>query len=151
MQFIPYLFLGLTIWVLVLSIFLFWIFDFFRKLTTKTGGGSLIEILKRVLIKEEENAQSLRSLKKDIGNIVEEDRRHIQKVGLERFNPFKEMGGGHSFSLSLLDGKNRGVILTGLHARERTRVYIKKVESGKSDLELSKEEKRALEIALKNG
>ena len=61
-----------------------------------------------------------------------------------RFNPFSEMGGDHSFSVALLDGHDTGIIITGLHTRERTRVYIKPVNKGKSEYDLSKEELKAL-------
>jgi hypothetical protein len=65
-------------------------------------------------------------------------------VGLIRFNPFNEIGGDHSFSLAILDGGDNGIIITGLHTRDRTRIYAKQVNKGKSDLELSTEEQKAL-------
>jgi hypothetical protein len=61
-----------------------------------------------------------------------------------RFNPFSELGGDHSFCLALLDDRDTGVVLTGLHTRERTRFYMKDITNGKSSLELSNEEKKAL-------
>ena len=51
---------------------------------------------------------------------------HIQKVGLVRFNPFKDTGGDQSFILSLIDGKDTGVIISGLYSRSGTRWYAKK-------------------------
>jgi hypothetical protein len=57
------------------------------------------------------------------------------------------MGGDHSFSLALLDAHLTGFIITGLHTRERTRVYIKKIEEGKCKQDLSKEEREALKKA----
>jgi len=68
-------------------------------------------------------------------------------VSLVRFNPFSEMGGDHSFSLALLDAHLTGFIVTGLHTRERTRVYIKKIDGGKCKQDLSKEEREALKKA----
>lgn len=70
---------------------------------------------------------------------------HIQKIGLVRFNPFKDTGGDQSFILSLVDGNDTGVIISGLYARSGTRWYAKKVIKGKSvEHELSEEEKKAL-------
>jgi len=58
--------------------------------------------------------------------------------------------GDHSFSLALLDGKDTGVVITGLHTRERTRVYMKAIKAGKGEHELSEDEKKALAKALKS-
>jgi hypothetical protein len=67
---------------------------------------------------------------------------------LLRFNPFSDTGGEQSFVLSLLDGGGNGILLTSLHGRGMTRIYAKRVIAGKSDQELSAEEKKALSQAL---
>ena len=70
---------------------------------------------------------------------------HIQKIGLVRFNPFKDTGGDQSFILSLVDGNDTGVIISGLFARTGTRWYAKRIVKGKSlEHDLSEEEKKAL-------
>lgn len=93
--------------------------------------------------------------KKDIDNlklycdkIQKDGLLHIQKIGLVRFNPFKDTGGDQSFILSLVDGNDTGVIISGLYARSGTRWYAKRVVKGKSiEHELSDEEVRALKEA----
>lgn len=93
--------------------------------------------------------------KKDISGLknycqrIENDGKfHIQKVGLVRYNPFKDTGGDQSFILSLVDGNNTGVVISGLYSRSGTRWYAKKVVDGKgADYDLSDEEKRALKDA----
>jgi hypothetical protein len=67
-----------------------------------------------------------------------------------RFNPFKELGGDHSFSLAILDSHDSGIVITSLHTRDRTRVYMKDIKKGKSESELSAEEKSALTSAEKS-
>lgn len=74
---------------------------------------------------------------------------NVQKIGLVRFNPFNETGGDHSFSLALLDGNGNGFVMTGLHTRERTRLYIKPIRNLKSEYELSQEEQKAIKEALR--
>jgi len=75
----------------------------------------------------------------------------IQKVGLYRYNPFDDLGGDQSFSLSILDQTNSGVILTSLHHRNFTRIYAKPVKNGEEDsITLSKEEKSAIVKAIKH-
>ena len=56
----------------------------------------------------------------------------VHKVGVVRFNPFKDFGGDQSFSIALLDGHNNGVVISSLHTREGNRVYAKPVTKGKS-------------------
>ena len=138
----------LSFWVLVLTVVLVWIFNYFRRLTREVNRGNLVKILEAVLEKEAKNSLTVSKLSKDLEKAREEGISYVQKLGLVRFNPFSEMGGDHSFSLALLDGRESGIILTGLHTRERTRVYIKKVKRGKSEYELSNEEKKALKSAL---
>lgn len=58
--------------------------------------------------------------------------RSVHKVGIIRFNPFKDLGGDQSFSIALLDGQSNGVVISGLHTREGNRVYAKPVEKGKA-------------------
>ena len=86
-------------------------------------------------------------INKRLASLELDGERHIQKVGLVRFNPFKELGGDHSFSLAILDGKDSGVVITGLHTRDRTRIYMKEVIMGESKHDLSSEEKKAVETA----
>ena len=136
-------------WLAILSIAFLLFLNFFRKLTKGTKEDELIKVLGRILKVQEENSASISAAEKEIKRIDWEAKCHVQKVGIVRFNPFKEIGGDHSFSLALLNGENSGVIVTCLHTRERTRVYMKGINKSKSELELSSEEKKALEKAIK--
>lgn len=132
------------IWLIFISIVLYKIFALFNKLTKGLEVTDLKTILEKVLVKQTGNEKIIAELTKRI-NIVESDGKlHVQKVGLIRFNPFKELGGDHSFSLAILDGEDSGVVITSLHTRDRTRVYMKAIKDGKSDTDLSGEEKKAL-------
>lgn len=149
MQNVLYIVVG--IWLILLSLVVGYIFSQFSRLTKGVKQGDLIKILKKVFDTEEKNKKSIVALIKEIKRIDEEKLSSVQKVGLVRFNPFRELGGDHSFAIALLDGKNTGIILTGLHTRERTRVYIKEVNKGVSKLSLSKEEEKAIKNALGKG
>lgn len=70
-----------------------------------------------------------------------------QKIGIVKYNAFKEMGGKLSFSLCLLDDENNGFILTSMHTREGCYTYVKEIIKGESFVVLSTEERRALEEA----
>lgn len=70
-----------------------------------------------------------------------------QKIGIIKYDAFKEMGGKLSFSLCLLDDENNGFILTSMHTREGCYTYVKEIIKGESFVILSTEERRALEEA----
>lgn len=146
-----FIILGIVaVWLLGLTIFVVLQTRFFNRLTKDAKGKGLKSVLERILKEQKKSGKDISALEKELATYKKEGKLHVQKVGLVRFNPFKELGGDHSFSLAILDGKDTGVIVTGLHTRERTRVYAKEVKNGKSQIELSKEEKQALDKALKS-
>jgi hypothetical protein len=103
--------------------------------------------------------QRLDGLQKDIQGVATRTRgleasgRHaFQRAGLVRFNPFREDTGGNlSFALALLDADDNGIVLSSLHSRQNTRVYIKAITAGHSDQALSEEETEALRQAHSSG
>lgn len=68
----------------------------------------------------------------------------LQKQGrgikLVRFNPFKEVGGSHSFAVAIVNEEGDGVVFSSLYSRERMSVFAKPLAKGKSDVELTPEE-----------
>lgn len=127
-----------------------WIFRFFKTLSKDLKTKNLTALLTELSHKEDANATAIKLFAREIAQFKEDNISHMQKYGFVRFNPFNDMGGDHSFCLALLDGHHTGFILTGLHTRDRTRVYVKYIKRGKSEYDLSKEEKKALESALKD-
>jgi hypothetical protein len=75
----------------------------------------------------------------------------LQKVGVVRFNPFKDMGGDQSFSIALLDFQNNGLVISSIYSREGNRVYTKPIKNGESEYQLSDEEKEAISRAMGSG
>jgi len=72
-----------------------------------------------------------------------------QKISIVRFNPFGDTGGDQSFTLAVLDSHDSGYVLTSIHGREGTRVYVKPIDYGESKYKLSAEEQQALSQAAK--
>jgi hypothetical protein len=138
------------IWLLVLSILWYRYFVLFNKLARGVEVTDLKKVLEKLLAEGKDNTKDIKDIGSRIDCLEEDGRNHIQKVGLIRFNPFKELGGDHSFSLAILDAHDSGVIITGLHTRDRTRVYMKDIKRGASVVELSAEEKKALASAQKS-
>lgn len=136
-------------WLLVLTFLVWKIYALFNKLSRGVEVTDIKKLLEKVLASETQNKKDVTDAFRKISYLEEDGKLHIQKVGLSRFNPFKELGGDHSFCIAILDGQDSGIIITSLHTRDRTRVYMKDIKKGKSSSELSAEEKKALAIAQK--
>lgn len=90
--------------------------------------------------------QELFEISNKIHNLTQ---RSVHKVGIIRFNPFKDIGGDQSFALALLDGKDNGITISSLHTREGTRIYSKPITKGESEkYTLTEEEKSAIKAAI---
>lgn len=99
---------------------------------------------------------------KDVRKLKEHDMRHkkdiaeikhimlscFQKVGIVKYDAFREMGGQLSFSIALLDQKDNGFVMNSVHSASSSYVYTKEIENGQSAIELSDEEREALQIAI---
>lgn len=135
----------LFIWLAALTFLFYSLYTHYNKLIKGTDPKNLKEILEDLLETAENNKKNIAFLKIKYDTILEDGKFHIQKIGLSRFNPFKDTGGDQSFILSLLDAKNTGVIISGLYSRAGTRWYAKRVEKGKGvEHELSDEEIKSL-------
>jgi len=139
------------VWLFTLSIFFWRVLQHYNRLTKGTSEKSLKAVLDNLLKEVELNKKDTEYLKEYSARIEKDGLLHIQKVGLVRFNPFKDTGGDQSFILSLIDGNDTGVIISGLYSRSGTRWYAKRVANGKGiEHELSEEEKKALREASVN-
>ena len=74
-----------------------------------------------------------------------------QKIGLVKYDAFKEIGGKLSFALALLDKNNTGLILNAVHSRDNCFLYLKEIVKGESYVVLSQEEVEALRKAVNFG
>jgi len=136
------------VWLLSLSFFFWRILQHYNRLTNGVSEKGLKAVLDNLLKESELNKKDIEYLKEYSARIEKDGLLHIQKVGLIRFNPFRDTGGDQSFILSLIDGNDNGVIISGLYSRSGTRWYAKRVANGKGiEHELSEEEKKALREA----
>lgn len=72
----------------------------------------------------------------------------FHKLGIVKYDAFKEMGGNLSFALCLLDDTNTGFILNTMHGRDSSYTYIKEIIKGEAYATLGEEEKEALDKAM---
>lgn len=151
-----YFLLGILIAVVVLFFLMIFLCYKYSKLQKnynrfikKVGNGENIqEDLENFMYKvdkvEKQNAEILGNCSQ-LSNELE---KCIQKIGIIRYNAFKDTGSDLSFALAMLDDKNNGVVLNGIYSREMSNIYAKPVENGKSNYTLSEEEKMAIDKAI---
>lgn len=145
--------LGLNIILLIVFIMVlikvFAINKKYKDFMQKLGNGKDIEedlenYMYRVERVEKQNAEITDFIQK-LDNDFEKS---IQKVGIVRYNAYKDTGSDLSFTLAMLDENNNGVVLNGIYSRETSNIYAKPVENGKSTYILSEEEQEAIRRAI---
>ena len=123
----------------------------YRDFMKKIGNGKNIEedletFMYRVERVERQNSE----ISAYINNLDEDLKKCIQKVGIVRYNAFKDTGSDLSFALALLDDENNGVVLNGIYSREMSNIYAKPIEHGKSTYTISEEESQAIKKAIES-
>jgi hypothetical protein len=138
----------LVVWTTVITYLLITLRSQISIFTKSGERASLPRILEGMTRDIEKAEVSVGELAKRITSLEKDGKLHIQKIGLLRFNPFKDTGGEQSFVLSLVDNEDTGIVLSGLYSRSGTRWYAKKVKHGKGlEVELSDEEQKAVALA----
>ena len=121
----------------------------YRSFMKKIGKGENIEDNLKLYINRVEKVEKEN---KEIENYCEalnkEIAKTIKKVGIVRYNAFKDTGSDLSFTLALLNEHNDGVVLNGIYSREMSNIYAKPVKGGKSKYTLSEQEEEAINKAI---
>ncbi len=84
-------------------------------------------------------------INKHLENIDGKLAKTIRKVETVRFNPFLDAGSNQSFAIAFMNDENDGVVISSLYARDRMSIFAKPIKNGKSEYDLSTEEKEVLE------
>lgn len=86
--------------------------------------------------------------KKDIRTLYKNMESAFQKVGIVKYDAFRQMGGQLSFSLALLDENNNGFVLNSVHSTDGCYTYTKEIINGECSISLGEEEQKALSMAM---
>ena len=117
----------------------------------KIGNGNNLDELLKIYIQDVEAVKRDNSEIKDYYTKLDSDIAScVQKVGLVRYNAFRDVGSDLSFAVALLDRNNNGVVLNGLYGSESSNIYAKPIKNKTSNYQLSDEEEYAIEIAEQN-
>ncbi|MDF2942834.1 MAG: putative rane protein [Herbinix sp.] len=121
----------------------------YKKFMTGASGENLEgQVIARFADIDKMKADTIK-INEEIAKIKENLLVTYQKVGVVKYDAFKEMGGKLSFVLALLDKNNNGILLNSVHSsREGCYTYLKEIIKGESFLELSDDEKKALNQAI---
>ena len=119
------------------------------KFMKKLGNGDNVDEMLRTYIGV---VQKVENKNEELSSYCEKLDKHIekctQKIGMVRYNAFRDTGSDLSFALALLDENNNGVVLNGIYARDMSNIYAKPIEKGVSKYILSEEEKEAISRAM---
>ena len=152
---LPFILIGMFVLILVLLTLNIILFIRIKRINSSAelffsgkNGKDLEEVInsqEKAILKTEKDIKELFDGYEKIFNIAAKG---IQKVGVVRYNPFKDMGGNQSFSIALLDRNDTGLLITTLATRDGARVFSKTVTNGdNADFPLIEEEKKAIKAA----
>lgn len=116
---------------------------------SKLGKGNNIdEMLQQYVQKVENIEKENEEIKKYCEQLNNKSNQCIRKIGLVRYNAYKDTGSNLSFALAILNDDNTGVVFNGIYSRDSSNIYCKTVNKGTSEYALSKEEIEAIGKAV---
>ncbi len=79
--------------------------------------------------------------------LAEKTRNAYSRVAIERYDAFPDCGGKQSFSVAVLNENKDGFLIRGITTRDSNRAYFNTITNGKTEIELSEEDKSAINKA----
>ena len=150
-----YIMIGLLAVMLILIILYIICFLKMRKMGKaydRFMSGKDMESMEEILWKQFDRIEILEEADKDkrreLNELEHTVQNAYQKAGLVKYDAFREMSGKLSYALALLDQNDNGVIVTSMYSREGCYSYAKEIVRGESAINLSEEEKEALDSAI---
>jgi hypothetical protein len=132
----------ILIWILMIEIRL-------KKMFAGTKARNLEEMIVIVGKKINQIEEKEKEIDKHLIKVDDRLNKSIRKIETIRFNPFIDAGSNQSFAIALMNDEGNGVVMSSLYARDRMSIFAKPIVNGKSEFELSSEEKEVLDKAIK--
>jgi hypothetical protein len=96
--------------------------------------------------------RNLREAVEILTDQLDEHKRHLDRAltnrAIVRYDAFRDAGGEQSASFALLDDHRSGVVFSAIAARDFARLYVKYLDDGVADRDLSPEEQQAVALAV---
>lgn len=123
----------------------------YKLFMTGATGENLETVVTERFAEVDEIKKSISTIKTHLGKVDETLLITYQKIGIVKYDAFKEMGGKLSFALALLNDANDGFIINSMHSsREGCYTYVKEIIKGESFVVLAEEEAEALKLAIRS-
>jgi hypothetical protein len=132
----------ILLWILIIEIRL-------KKFFTGTNARNLEEVLTLVGKKINKIEESQTEIDKHLVKVDERLNKSIRNIKTIRFNPFTDGGSNQSFAIAMMNDEKNGVVISSLYARDRMSIFAKPIIDGKSEFELTNEEKEVLHNTTK--
>lgn len=132
----------ILLWILMIEIRL-------KKIFTGTKARNLEEMIVIIGKKINQLEETQINIDKHLVKIDDRLNKSIRNVETMRFNPFIDAGSNQSFAIAFMNDEGNGVVMSSLYARDRMSIFAKPIVNGKSEFELSSEEKEVLNKAIK--
>ena len=120
----------------------------YKKFMMTSDGNSIEKELQLKFNKVNTISSKVRVIEERLEGIDETLVKTYQKMGIVKYDAFKEMGGKLSFSFALLNQDNTGILISSMHSREGCYTYTKEIIKGESFVLLADEEREALNQAM---
>lgn len=130
------------LWILMIEIRL-------KKIFRGTKARNLEEMIVLIGKKINDFEEKQNIINKHLLTIDSKLNKSIRNIETIRFNPFVDAGGNQSFAIAFMNDEKNGVIMSSLYARDRMSIFAKPIINGKSEFELTEEEKDVLNKAIK--
>lgn len=132
----------ILLWILMIEIRL-------KKFFAGTKAKNLEEMIVMIGKKMNQLEITQKEINKHLVTVDNRLDKSIRSVETIRFNPFVDAGSNQSFAIAFMNDEKNGVVISSLYARDRMSIFAKPILNGKSDFELSEEEKEVLNKAIK--
>ena len=151
----PYLSLGLAVAAVMLAVLLLLLWLRVRRLRR----AQLVVMGRseqRDIVAHTENLDSqvrnLREAVEILTDKLDDHKRHLDRAltnrAVVRYDAFRDTGGEQSASMALVDNYRSGFVVSAISARDFARIYMKTIDRGVPDRELSPEEAEAVARAV---
>jgi hypothetical protein len=151
----PYVALGAAVLAVVLLVLVIVLWTGLRKVkraqVVVMGRHDQRDIVDEVMSLDSQ-VRNLREAVEILTDQLDEHKEHLDRAltnrAIVRYDAFRDAGGEQSASFALLDSYRSGVVFSAIAARDFARIYVKHLDNGAADRELSPEEVQAVAAAV---
>ncbi len=119
-----------------------------KKVDAVPEDGNIVTLLQSIDKRSKTNSAAVEAVSKRVTEIEGRLPFAISYIGVVAYNAFGNITGNQSRSISLLNERGDGLVITLLSSRKETVFYTKEVRGSKGVEELSAEERAAVDRAL---